>query len=85
MVSELAPSEYIQEFVSECPKNYAYKIINKTTGKDKTVCKVRGFTLKYSTKNLVNFDDIRNMILNREDNDSDCTNRKGNQTQEKYL
>jgi hypothetical protein len=32
IVSELGPSEYIQEFVSGGPKNYAYKIINKTTG-----------------------------------------------------
>jgi hypothetical protein len=70
MVSELGPSEYIQEFVSRGPKNYAYKIINKTTGKDKTVCKVRGFTLYYSAKHLVNFDVIRNMILNPEDNDT---------------
>jgi hypothetical protein len=70
MVSELVPSEYIQEFVNGGPKNYAYKIINKTTGKYKTVCKVRGFTLNYSAKHLVNFDVIRNMILNPEDNDT---------------
>jgi hypothetical protein len=33
MVSELGPSEYIQEFVSGGPKNYGYKIINKSKGK----------------------------------------------------
>jgi hypothetical protein len=85
MVSELVPSEYIQEFVSAGPKNYAYKIINKTTGKNKTVCKVRGFILNYNTKNLVNFDVIRNMILNPKDNDTVTANRKENQTQEKYM
>jgi nucleoside-triphosphatase THEP1 len=69
-VSELGPSEYIQEFVSGGPKIYAYKIIDKTTGKDKTVCKVRGFTLNYSAKYLVNFDVIRNTILYPEDNDT---------------
>jgi hypothetical protein len=31
IVSELGPSEYIQEFVSGGPNNYAYEIINKTT------------------------------------------------------
>jgi hypothetical protein len=70
MVSELGSSEYIQEFVSGGPKIYAYRVVNKTTGKNKTVCKVRGFTLNYNAKHLVNFDFIRNMILNPEYNDT---------------
>jgi hypothetical protein len=64
MVSELEPSEYIEVFVSGGPKDYAYRVINKTTGKSKSVCKVRGFTLNYNAKHLVNFDVIRNMIWN---------------------
>jgi len=31
----------------------------------KTICKVRGITLNYSASQLVNFDVIRDMILNR--------------------
>jgi hypothetical protein len=39
MVSELGSSEYIQEFVSGGPKNYAYRVINKTTGKTRQYVK----------------------------------------------
>ena len=36
------------------------------TNKIKTICKVRGITLNYNASQLVNFDVIRDMILNRE-------------------
>jgi hypothetical protein len=38
-ISELKPGEYVEEFVSGGPKNYAYRLMS---GKDatKTVCKV---------------------------------------------
>jgi hypothetical protein len=75
MVSELESSKYIQEFVNGGPKNYVYRLINKTTGKSKTVCKVRGFTLNYNAKYLVNFDVIRNMILNPKDDGDAVTVR----------
>jgi len=65
MTSELKPQQFITEFVSAGPKNYAYKIMdNKNVSK--TVCKVRGITLNYNASQLVNFDVIRDMILNRE-------------------
>jgi len=41
MTSELKTGEFICEFVSGGPKNYAYKSINSVTGEEKTVCKVR--------------------------------------------
>jgi len=63
MTSELKPGEFICEFVSGGPKNYAYKSINSVTGEEKTVCKVRGITLNYSASQLVNFESIRRMIL----------------------
>jgi hypothetical protein len=44
MTPELKPCEYISEFVSGGPKNYAYKTIDTATGAESTVCKVRGFT-----------------------------------------
>jgi len=52
MTSELKPREFICEFVSGGPKNYAYKSINSVTGEEKTVCKVRGITLNYSASQL---------------------------------
>jgi len=70
MTSELHPSESISEFVSGGPKNYAYKIV--TQGKEeeeKTVCKVRGISLNYSASKLVNFENIRDMILRAGDDE----------------
>jgi hypothetical protein len=70
MTSELKPSEYIEEFVSGGPKNYAYKVVNSVTDERKTICKVRGFTLNYSASRLVNFDRIRDMILKQRTEES---------------
>jgi hypothetical protein len=37
---------------------------------------VKGFTLNYKAKHLVNFDAIKNMIMNPKDNDTVTVNRK---------
>ena len=68
IISELKPGQYKAEFVSGGRKNYAYKVIDTKDGaeRSKTVCKVRGITLNYTASQLVNFDFIRDMILNRE-------------------
>ena len=63
MTSELKPSEFMEEFVSRGPKIYAYKTVHATTGQRKTVCKIRGITQNYSTSKLVNFEVIKDMIL----------------------
>jgi len=67
MTNELQPGEFIEEFVSGGPKNYAYTVVgggtDTTKTHRKTVCKVRGITLNYSTSQLVNLDVIRDMIL----------------------
>ena len=55
MVSELKLCEYISEFVSGGPKNYAYQTRNTETGAESTVCKERGITSNYSVSQLVNF------------------------------
>ena len=57
MTSELRPSEFISEFVSGGPKNYAYGVMTGGTEEvEKTVCKVRGITLNYNASKLVNFE-----------------------------
>ena len=45
------------------PKNYAYKVIDTVKGRATTVCKVRGITLNYSAKQLLNFDVNSDMVL----------------------
>ena len=64
MTSELKLVEYISEFVSGGPKQYAYKTHNTETGAEATVCKVRGITLNYSASQLVNFERMKQLILN---------------------
>jgi hypothetical protein len=66
MQNELKIGEYIEEFVSVGPKNYAYRVVIgiDATKPVKRVCKVRGITLNYNASKLVNFDVIRKMILN---------------------
>jgi len=61
MQSELKPSEFIVEFVSGGPKNYAYRLI--TNEGVNSVCKVRGITLNYHASKLVNFEVMKAMIL----------------------
>jgi len=67
MTNELKPNEFIDEFVSGGPKNYAYRICNRDASKEsKTVCKVRGITLNYSSVQVVKFDMLKQMILKGE-------------------
>ena len=56
---ELGGDKYINEFVSGGPKNYAYKM---NTGE--TNCKVKGVTLNYKNSEAVNFESVRDFILN---------------------
>ena len=57
LTNELQPDEFIVEFVSGGPKNYAYH-----TNKGLEVCKVRGFTLNYKNSKLVNFQAIKDLV-----------------------
>jgi len=63
MTSELRTTEYVSEFASCGPKNYAYKVIDTETVRATTVCNVRAITLNYSAKLLVNFDVIRDLVF----------------------
>jgi hypothetical protein len=69
MTDDLKPGECTSEFVSAGPKNYAYRICERG-GKEKTACKVRGITLNYSASRCVNFDVIKDMILNGRPDDT---------------
>ncbi|XP_053382580.1 uncharacterized protein LOC128549597 [Mercenaria mercenaria] len=57
LTDELDGGEYIVEFVSGGPKNYAYK-----TNKNKETCKVRGFTLNYKNSQLINFESVKHIV-----------------------
>jgi hypothetical protein len=67
MTNELDPDKYTEEFVSGDSKNYAYRVVNARILKK--TCKVRGITPNYAAAQLVNFDNIRHMILNADAED----------------
>ena len=56
--SELDDNEYIVEFVSEGPKNYGY-----VTSKGHVECKVRGFRLNSEGKTQLNYNVMRQNVL----------------------
>ena len=56
--SELEADDHIMEFVSCGPKNYGYK-----TQKGKVECKVRGFRLNSEGKTQLNYDVMRQNVL----------------------
>jgi hypothetical protein len=62
ITSEMQPDQYIEEFVSEGPKNYAHVMVDLIKGCK--VCKVRKITLNYAVSQLINFDLIKNMFQN---------------------
>ncbi|VEN56957.1 unnamed protein product [Callosobruchus maculatus] len=55
---------YITEFVSGGPKNYSYKLWSTRDQTFKTVCKVKGISLTYEASRIINFDTIKDMVLN---------------------
>lgn len=61
--NEIDPKEgdYIEEFVSGGPKNYAYKL---NTGV--THCVVKGFSLNYIADQKINFDSLLDIVSNDE-------------------
>jgi hypothetical protein len=61
LTSEIEGSDYIEEFVSGGPKNYAYR-----TNSGKEVCKVRGFTLNFRNSQIVNLESMKEIVTTTE-------------------
>jgi hypothetical protein len=59
LTNELPPHRSIVEFVSGGPKNYAYRLDDGTE-----VCKVWGFTLNFKNSQMINFQAIKDMVVN---------------------
>ena len=58
-LSDELENDHIVEFISAGPKNYGYRTFN-----GKEVCKVRGFTLNFKNSQLINFESVKNIVLN---------------------
>lgn len=47
-LEEFGPDAYINEFVSDGSKNYAFSVFSSSSGTLTTKCKVKGITLNYT-------------------------------------
>lgn len=61
LTNELENDDFIVEFVSAGPKNYGYR-----TNKGISKCVVKGFSFYAGTNNLINFDSIKNIVMNNQ-------------------
>ena len=62
MTNEMAEDERILEFVSGGPKQYGIKYFSEQEQKEKTIVKVRGFSLKHKASKDLNFDSMKRLV-----------------------
>ena len=67
--NELNTGDYIVQFAAAGPKNYGYR-----TAKGKVECKVRGFSLNARGQEQLNFDILKNNIIQQITNPQSNTN-----------
>ena len=60
--NELPPGKWIVEFVAVAPKNYGF-----TDNEGQSECTVKGITFNFLTVRLINFESMKNIILNDRD------------------
>lgn len=76
---EIDQGTYITEFVSAGPKNYGFKLNN-----NKTKIVVKGFTLDSDTDLKVNFESIKNLVLNDKENKIEVSQLKFSRNKESW-
>jgi hypothetical protein len=64
LTDEIEPGNYIEEFVSGGPKNYAFKLHHSDEKGIQYFCKVKGITLNFRGSKVINFHSVKEMILN---------------------
>lgn len=62
-LEDFGPGSYITELASGGPKNYAYKVFSPEQKDEIMVCKVKGISLTYDVSKLINFETLKNMVL----------------------
>ncbi|CAC5385639.1 unnamed protein product [Mytilus coruscus] len=68
-LTDEVPSNNIKHFVTDGPKNYAYKLENPDSTGIQTVSKVRRITMNYKNALSINFDTVRDLVTSvSEDN-----------------
>ena len=84
LTSELQPGEHIVEFASSGAKSYVFE-----TNTGRKECKLKGFSLNYQNSLLINFEVMRDMVLNQNIQGNDelktvITINKNKITRDKY-
>lgn len=64
-LAEYGTGSFIMEFVSGGPKNYSFKLYSTKEMCEKIVCKVKGIQLHSKATELVNFETIKNCVLDK--------------------
>ena len=64
LTDEIESDNHICEFISGGPKNYSYKLVKPNSQGQQYFCKVKGVTLNFRGAQIINFDSIKEMILN---------------------
>nr|CAD2205395.1 unnamed protein product [Meloidogyne enterolobii] len=60
------PTRRILEFIAGGPKNYGYRHVDASTGLDERAeLKIRSFPLSYATHQLLNFNTMKQLVLNQ--------------------
>lgn len=72
LVDDYGKNSYISEFVCTSEKSYSY-IVKTPNGPDAVICKVKGITLKHESATKVNFESMKNLILNDQNGCIDLT------------
>ncbi|XP_040190087.1 uncharacterized protein LOC120921636 [Rana temporaria] len=70
LTSEVPDGTHITEFVSAGPKSYGYKL---NTGE--TVLKVKGITLNVANRQVINFESLKDLVLDYSENSDPQTQR----------
>ena len=73
------PGDYITEFVSGRPKNYAFK-----TCLGDNVCKVKGFSFNHKNSKLINFESMLGLV-SRPQNQKDKKRKRNNKQSEEEV
>lgn len=63
-LEEYGEGSFIVQFVSTGPKTYGYKVYSPKSGVYNTVCKCKGITLNYKNQKKIDFDVLKQMVIN---------------------
>lgn len=88
LTNELDPygaGSFIQEYVSAGPKNYAIKIFSPADNTVNFVCKVKGITLNYLNSRQVNFNTIRRIVTQNNDEKIKITDQRIFKTADSFV